>query len=569
MVDTAPSTAHIATNSRATRYTSTLQLASGAVDEINRLAVRRRHPRTIGPAMIQFKMAVEEIQEASSRGKEFNDRTIWGWGREEFKLSSFFLGVLANNSNPRQRGLSYRLRAFSQKSLTLELAENLELAPAYVSPLASTVSLNMVDEVCDSPVGKHPTGVTSELVIGSPFDPGVSNSVGEGHPRGFLLEALLRGPVGSASTDTLAVSALGVRSSVDGSTSWLHDTSAITKANAKMEPNSSSSIRKTSAMVLSNDPQEGLTSPLTVEPAVEIHVSCPWKLKRRNSVLPTPVGSPKKPMAIPAPRAYSKSVVPESGIDCATGRNETMESREPGIERSSLGGSGADLQPHRLLGLLETNIPPVSYADALKCGLGIPPPAADVFPIVDSVDQSSNASPFKALDQAPSLKVVRFAPEILSTETPSCASHRRMLAPCSDICHLIKFRRSNLGNLASDGVPLDGGPKLASPPFARPKETLEMVPPDDALSSIDILPYPGADIENHDLSIPPFDGMTSEMEPASAIDPDLTPSPISRISKKYSLVASNFGELFSSSSNGSLEQTKKKTRSRIKPCKSK
>ncbi|GMH10598.1 hypothetical protein Nepgr_012439 [Nepenthes gracilis] len=76
-----------------------------------------------------------------------------------------------------------------------------------------------------------------------------------------------------------------------------------------------------------------------------------------------------------------------------------------------------------------------------------------------------------------------------------------------------------------------------------------MVPPNDALSSIDILPYPGVNIENHDLSIPPSDGMTSEMEPASAIDPDLTPSPISCISKKYSLVASNFGEPFSSSSN--------------------
>ncbi|GMH19849.1 hypothetical protein Nepgr_021690 [Nepenthes gracilis] len=85
-----------------------------------------------------------------------------------------------------------------------------------------------------------------------------------------------------------------------------------------------------------------------------------------------------------------------------------------------------------------------------------------------------------------------------------------MLAPCSDICHPIKFRRSNL------------------------------------------------DIENHDLLIPPSDGKTSEMVPASAIDPDHTPSPITHLSKKYSLDASIFGELISSCSNGSLEWAKKK-----------
>ncbi|GMH16931.1 hypothetical protein Nepgr_018772 [Nepenthes gracilis] len=136
-----------------------------------------------------------------------------------------------------------------------------------------------------------------------------------------------------------------------------------------------------------------------------------------------------------------------------------------------------------------------------------------------------------------------------------------MLAPCSDICRPIKFSRSNLGNLAPEGGPMDDGPKLASSPFAPPREALGVVPLDDALSSIDILPNLGADIENHDLSIPPSDGMTLEMEPASVIDPDLTPSPISRISKKYSLVASNFGEPVSSSSIGSFERAKKKTRS--------
>ncbi|GMH16146.1 hypothetical protein Nepgr_017987 [Nepenthes gracilis] len=93
--------------------------------------------------------------------------------------------------------------------------------------------------------------------------------------------------------------------------------------------------------------------------------------------------------------------------------------------------------------------------------------------------------------------------------------------------------------------------------------------PGNASSLIDILPNPGADIEIHDLSIPPSDGKTSEMEPTSAIDLDLTPNPISRISKKYSLVASNLGEPFSSSSTGSLELAKKKSRSRIKPYTSK
>ncbi|GMH14579.1 hypothetical protein Nepgr_016420 [Nepenthes gracilis] len=246
------------------------------------------------------------------------------------------------------------------------------------------------------------------------------------------------------------------------------------------------------------------------ETAVEIHVSYPWKPKRSNSVLPDSVGSPgRHRWSFLLPGAYLKSPCAQWWIDCAAGCSETMKSREPGH--------------------FETNVPPVCYVDALNCGLGIPPPAVDEFPIVDSIDRSSNASPFKALDQAPSIKVVRFAPEILSAEAPSCTPHRRMLAPCSDICHLIKFRRSNLGNLASDGVPVVGGPKLAAPPFAPPRETLGVVPLDDALSSIDILPYPGADIENHDLSIPPSDGMTSEMELASAIDPDLMPSPISRV----------------------------------------
>ncbi|GMH06034.1 hypothetical protein Nepgr_007874 [Nepenthes gracilis] len=107
------------------------------------------------------------------------------------------------------------------------------------------------------------------------------------------------------------------------------------------------------------------------------------------------------------------------------------------------------------------------------------------------------------------------------------SKQKLMLAPCSDICHSIKFRRSNLGNLAFEGVAVDDGPKLASPPFAPPREALGVVPLDDALSLINCLPNPGADIVIHDLSIPPSDGKALEMEPTSAIDPDLTPSPIS------------------------------------------
>ncbi|GMH29019.1 hypothetical protein Nepgr_030862 [Nepenthes gracilis] len=133
-----------------------------------------------------------------------------------------------------------------------------------------------------------------------------------------------------------------------------------------------------------------------------------------------------------------------------------------------------------------------------------------------------------------------------------------MLAPCSDICDPSKFHRSNLGILASEGTPVDDGPKLASSPFAPPREALEEAPLDDALSSNDILPNPGADIENHDLLTPCSDGKTSVMVPTYAIDPDHMPSPITCISKKYSLDVSNNGEPISSSSNGSLEREKKK-----------
>ncbi|GMH25352.1 hypothetical protein Nepgr_027195 [Nepenthes gracilis] len=157
----------------------------------------------------------------------------------------------------------------------------------------------------------------------------------------------------------------------------------------------------------------------------------------------------------------------------------------------------------------------------LSADVVLPVVAADV-EVLDSI--SNDVIVDQALDQVSFSKRVRFAPEILAAEDLSCGSHRRMLAPCSDICHPVKFRRSNIGILASVDVPVD----------------------DD--------PNPGADIECHDLTIPSSDGAPPEMEPASVIDPDLTPSPISRILKKYV---------------GSPNRAKKKTQCKTKPCKSK
>ncbi|GMH22115.1 hypothetical protein Nepgr_023958 [Nepenthes gracilis] len=58
---------------------------------------------------------------------------------------------------------------------------------------------------------------------------------------------------------------------------------------------------------------------------------------------------------------------------------------------------------------------------------------------------SQNLSPAMALDEAPLLKVVRFAPEFLSAMAPSCAPHRRMLAPCSDGSVLLLSMKWMLG----------------------------------------------------------------------------------------------------------------------------
>ncbi|GMH16163.1 hypothetical protein Nepgr_018004 [Nepenthes gracilis] len=214
-------------------------------------------------------------------------------------------------------------------------------------------------------------------------------------------------------------------------------------------------------------------------------------------------------------------------------------------------------------------------------------------PIDQSDEQPSDAYPFKLLDKAPILTVVRFAPEILSAEAPSCASHRRKMAPCSDICHPILFCISNLGHKASEDAPVDAAPNLAPPPFAPPRDAhgeesvkdlsssvdvsivcqyeapaVEVVPLDDALASIDILPKSGAEIENHDLMVPPSDGKFL-MEPASAIDLDHTPSSVTRLLSKYSLDVSNTGEPITTSSNGSHDWDHQKSRSRKKSSKSK
>ncbi|GMH25398.1 hypothetical protein Nepgr_027241 [Nepenthes gracilis] len=120
--------------------------------------------------------------------------------------------------------------------------------------------------------------------------------------------------------------------------------------------------------------------------------------------------------------------------------------------------------------------------------------------------------------KAPSVKVVRFAPEIISSATPNCASRYRKIAPCSDIHHPIVFRRSNLGLKDSMVDPVDAVPKVASSPLAPPVDTPaddvapstygssnrgvakglvcrllvdSQTPLDDAVSSIVALPIPG------------------------------------------------------------------------------
>ncbi|GMH22181.1 hypothetical protein Nepgr_024024 [Nepenthes gracilis] len=82
--------------------------------------------------------------------------------------------------------------SFAEKAF----AEDLEESPASASPHAAAVSLNLDAAVNVSHVGKHPKVVSSEPLFGSPdpgSEPGVSTSVGEGHPKGILLGALVHG----------------------------------------------------------------------------------------------------------------------------------------------------------------------------------------------------------------------------------------------------------------------------------------------------------------------------------------------------------------------------------------
>ncbi|GMH32029.1 hypothetical protein Nepgr_033873 [Nepenthes gracilis] len=72
---------------------------------------------------------------------------------------------------------------------------------------------------------------------------------------------------------------------------------------------------------------------------------------------------------------------------------------------------------------------------------------------------------------------------------------------------------------------------------------------------VDVGPNPGA-------VIPPSDGVSPETELAPIIDLNLTPSPIARILKKYSLSASKIEESSSSSSVGSSVRAMEKSRSR-------
>ncbi|GMH29935.1 hypothetical protein Nepgr_031778 [Nepenthes gracilis] len=147
-----------------------------------------------------------------------------------------------------------------------------------------------------------------------------------------------------------------------------------------------------------------------------------------------------------------------------------------------------------------------------KCGSGAE------HPLDPSVEHPSDASPFKFLDKAPTSKVVRFAPEIMSSEALSCASRCRKMAPCSDICHPIVFCKIQLGLKDSLEAPMDAVPKLAFPPLAPPVDAPaedvapstngstnrgvvkglvcrlsvdSQTPLDDAVSTIDALPISG------------------------------------------------------------------------------
>ncbi|GMH02038.1 hypothetical protein Nepgr_003877 [Nepenthes gracilis] len=99
---------------------------------------------------------------------------------------------------------------------------------------------------------------------------------------------------------------------------------------------------------------------------------------------------------------------------------------------------------------------PVGVAQVTTSLLPSSPPSVGVGQELGVVDQE--------------LQVVRFAPEILSTEALSYASRCRKMAPCSDIRHPLVSRISILGPKDSLVAPLEAIPVLASSPL----------PPEDA-----------------------------------------------------------------------------------------
>ncbi|GMH29452.1 hypothetical protein Nepgr_031295 [Nepenthes gracilis] len=235
-------------------------------------------------------------------------------------------------------------------------------------------------------------------------------------------------------------------------------------------------------------------------------------------------------------------------------------------------------------------------------------------PANENYELEPDASSFMPLDKAPIVKVLRFAPEILSVEAPSSASHSRKMAPCSDICHPFVFRKSIRGQKVSVEAPMDAAPKLASSPIAPPGDAhgevavkalsssdvvhdapaVEVVltnngssihreevdldcwplvdsqaPLEDAESSIDVVPNPGTKIEDHDSLVPSSKGEISELAPASPVDLDHTPSSITRLYSKYSQDVSNIEGLVTTSPFGSQDRAQKKSRRKKKSASSK
>ncbi|GMH04836.1 hypothetical protein Nepgr_006676 [Nepenthes gracilis] len=182
------------------------------------------------------------------------------------------------------------------------------------------------------------------------------------------------------------------------------------------------------------------------------------------------------------------------------------------------------------------------------------------------------------------------------------------IAPCSDICDPIAFRKPNRDHKVSEEAPLVATLKLASSPIAPPGDAhgevavmalsssdeasivckfdapaVDVVPSkngssicrdevdhdcwllvdsqaplDDTMSSIDVLHSPIADIEDLDLMVPPSDGVNWELAPDSPTDLDHTPSSITPLLSKYSLDVPIFERPSTSSLNDSHVRAQQK-----------